>query len=119
MLSDCPMQLSDVVVAHKQHKYVRYLAAFIVLVIQHSYGTDLKVLRAGSHTLSYLGFPDAPIENVITQATEIVSAVFLQPLTHSQRMLKELITKPSCGVHVGKERSTRIGHGLVWLDKRH
>jgi len=35
-------------------------------------GNDLKVLRAGSHSLSYLGVADAPLENVIAQVTEFL-----------------------------------------------
>jgi len=41
-------------------------------------GTALKVLRAGSHSLSRLGVMDTPIESVLVQATAFMSACYGQ-----------------------------------------
>ena len=39
-------------------------------------GTALKVLRAGQHSLSLLGYIESPIETVIAQATSFMSACY-------------------------------------------
>ena len=41
-------------------------------------GTALKVLRAGSQSLSLLGVKDALLESVIAQATGFISACYAQ-----------------------------------------